>query len=735
MNVSEKFEKGGGASCWALAVGLLAVLATPCPALQLRWLGGAQNLVAADSIRTTLILDATDLTNGLPSEWRLVCVSDSTVLRFVAEDSVEVCSAADAHASNMAPPSSPFDSTANQYTARFCSATGPRAQSARYVVEVLAGAHAKLKVVALLSGTSSGVIESNVATVNGGLPEPFAPTILQATTEHESLIYSLTAIGSDLEDAASVALASPNGEWSVPLQLVSRSRNQMVATGQLAAPVPDGVASVSGAGGAVSGVDLPAEPEPALDLMSSTAGGCSAQYFEEYLVPGPPPAGYTIQPKDFAMVPGFVDPNNGRYGLHVFYIRHNYWYHKPFRPDDRSDLDEKNLGHAWTSDFNSWHGPAPGDKADTLALRVRPGKFDEFHVWAPSVVRVGPVYHMFYTGVRSENISGAAGPRNNQSIGVATSTDLNAWTQPTDAVLTIAKVPWARKNPDPIDYDGQQLRDPFVIQDPTKPGQWLMYFVTVDSLRYPRMAVGVATSSDLATWTVLRRPFEMTERPTPLGSGKTVESPHVFRRNGQWWMLYTADSDQVFMQSFASSTPADSDTTRWSGPVWLRSVTEGRPAQLQYWHATEHLGSGANDYLAAFNDNAISIEFMGVSTPTNTAIDSVRLGCPPLPPTAGVDDRDPWVRKARLSAPAVVRNGRGAEIVVELPQASRVRLVVFDALGRQQATLLDRECPDGQTVVRWTPDDGSGHRLASGLYFLRLATDHGAQTRKAVLLP
>jgi hypothetical protein len=60
-----------------------------------------------------------------------------------------------------------------------------------------------------------------------------------------------------------------------------------------------------------------------------------------------------IQPKDFAFAGGFVDQSSNRYALHFFYIRHSY-YNIP------ADNNEKNIGHTWTLDFNSWH-PNPTD--------------------------------------------------------------------------------------------------------------------------------------------------------------------------------------------------------------------------------------------------------------------------------------------------------------------------------------------------------------------------------------
>ncbi|NBC86998.1 MAG: T9SS type A sorting domain-containing protein [Bacteroidetes bacterium] len=69
-----------------------------------------------------------------------------------------------------------------------------------------------------------------------------------------------------------------------------------------------------------------------------------------------------------------------------------------------------------------------------------------------------------------------------------------------------------------------------------------------------------------------------------------------------------------------------------------------------------------------------------------------------------------------------------AEIRYELPEATNVRLSVYDLLGRQIATLVDGEQQAKQHVV---PFDAS--TLASGTYLIRLETDRGATTSKMTI--
>lgn len=64
-----------------------------------------------------------------------------------------------------------------------------------------------------------------------------------------------------------------------------------------------------------------------------------------------------------------------------------------------------------------------------------------------------------------------------------------------------------------------------------------------------------------------------------------------------------------------------------------------------------------------------------------------------------------------------------------LPHASRVRLTVFDILGRETAVLLDGHVESGKHSIVW---NASGR--ASGVYFYRLEAGKFTETRKLLLL-
>ena len=55
-----------------------------------------------------------------------------------------------------------------------------------------------------------------------------------------------------------------------------------------------------------------------------------------------------------------------------------------------------------------------------------------------------------------------------------------------------------------------------------------------------------------------------------------------------------------------------------------------------------------------------------------------------------------------------------------IKEDAAVTLAIYDAKGRQVATLVQEEKPAGSYHARWSSRDGHGHTIASGLYFYRL---------------
>ena len=65
----------------------------------------------------------------------------------------------------------------------------------------------------------------------------------------------------------------------------------------------------------------------------------------------------------------------------------------------------------------------------------------------------------------------------------------------------------------------------------------------------------------------------------------------------------------------------------------------------------------------------------------------------------------------------------------DLPKSGSVKLVVFDELGREVATLVNEKLQPGTYEVDW-----NGSSYASGVYFYRIQTDEFSETKKMLLI-
>jgi len=259
--------------------------------------------------------------------------------------------------------------------------------------------------------------------------------------------------------------------------------------------------------------------------------------------------------------------------FHLFYIRENQI---PNAPTERS------LGHAMSRDLYTWA------EQDTI-LPVVEGTFEATQIWAPHLVKIGGLWHMFYPGMRHEP---GLGYNLAQSITEATSTDLFQWTRRETPLLDNSIFPWAH-------YDttvtlGRDCRDPFVWWDAAH-GEWLMYVSTRPAFNPLCMVIGIAGSSDLETWT--DRGYVPLTLPD-VAYSDVAESPAIMTRDGNPLLfMWTTNAGQ----SLTYGTSSD-PVTGWGNSRRLRQMLGHTTIG---WWAAETLTDGPRSYFANVHDTWI----------------------------------------------------------------------------------------------------------------------------------
>jgi flagellar hook assembly protein FlgD len=65
---------------------------------------------------------------------------------------------------------------------------------------------------------------------------------------------------------------------------------------------------------------------------------------------------------------------------------------------------------------------------------------------------------------------------------------------------------------------------------------------------------------------------------------------------------------------------------------------------------------------------------------------------------------------------------------------SRVAVDIYDIAGRRVSSLMDAVMPAGPVSLNWDGRDGTGSRVASGIYFYRVSVDQQSYVGKMTVL-
>ena len=98
-------------------------------------------------------------------------------------------------------------------------------------------------------------------------------------------------------------------------------------------------------------------------------------------------------------------------------------------------------------------------------------------------------------------------------------------------------------------------------------------------------------------------------------------------------------------------------------------------------------------------------------------------------PFTGIED-------ASGSVSLAVTSPYGGECSLALsgPVGADASLRVYDVSGRLVASLFEGQLPEGVETVLWSGVDGSGRRVASGVYFALVESAGVTQTAKLVYI-
>jgi len=144
------------------------------------------------------------------------------------------------------------------------------------------------------------------------------------------------------------------------------------------------------------------------------------------------------------------------------------------------------------------------------------------------------------------------------------------------------------------------------------------------------------------------------------------------------------------------------------------------------------------DFPGAGEDKAVALAFdaqgnaiLAGSSLLNFAVARILID----PVASAVPETSPGIAGLFLSAPSPNPTSRGAALALELKAGTRTSASVYDVAGRVVRRLFgDRSLEAGRHTLAWDGRDDAGRQVAAGVYYLRLATPGGDETRKVVVV-
>jgi flagellar hook assembly protein FlgD len=74
------------------------------------------------------------------------------------------------------------------------------------------------------------------------------------------------------------------------------------------------------------------------------------------------------------------------------------------------------------------------------------------------------------------------------------------------------------------------------------------------------------------------------------------------------------------------------------------------------------------------------------------------------------------------------------EIKFSVPKSERVKIAVYNSIGKLVKVLVDENLAPGSYKVTWNGEDNRGQKVSSGVYLYRMETPSFQATKKMVLL-
>jgi uncharacterized delta-60 repeat protein len=158
----------------------------------------------------------------------------------------------------------------------------------------------------------------------------------------------------------------------------------------------------------------------------------------------------------------------------------------------------------------------------------------------------------------------------------------------------------------------------------------------------------------------------------------------------------------------------------------------------QQWLARyDHPGGDSDRAWGIGLDAEANVYVTGYSWDPYYGADYATVRYPSSVETGASHEVEDSIAAGRLTLRAPRPNPTSGEVKLSFfvpPGGGRTRITIHDLSGRVVATVCNRSAAGGSGAVVWDGTDSTGHRVASGVYFVRLAHQSNIRIQKVVVL-
>jgi hypothetical protein len=242
-----------------MALALSVALPTAAYSFEMVWSSGSSNIVVQSASRCTLLVRANGVGERLPSEWRLVWTATADSIEPLAfltgtptSGIADVCTLAGGPTIE--------HMLAGVDTMLHCDPVpGERATVARYVLQVAAGAAAKIKLLpasvdSVATASGQTLDQFPEVTINGGSDAPYPPVLEAAELTRAGSAVQLTSTGAYLGNVRWVSQMDAAAAAGATFQILTQSATRLTARAEAPAALPTGFVTVADTNGLTTAI-------------------------------------------------------------------------------------------------------------------------------------------------------------------------------------------------------------------------------------------------------------------------------------------------------------------------------------------------------------------------------------------------------------------------------------------------------------------------------------------------